>query len=156
MKKSLIIIILLFIISYICIFYVPLLEGITLKESSSDSVGNCRIVNIAESINKNLELRVYYYNELDKKGNHVRHVLAVNEQGKIVDKSDLRPDKNGNKPISLDGKDLSFFEERESNRPNLEFIYYKNHDYNIINKITDTYFSIGYIKAFTLTYKIFH
>ena len=37
--------------------YVPIKEAYTLKEASAlESVGNCRIVNIVESINNNLEL----------------------------------------------------------------------------------------------------
>lgn len=159
MKKILkIILILLLVICSVTIFIfiVPLWEGYTLKESSSDSVGNCRIVNIVESINKNLELRVYYSNQINKNGNHLRHVLAVNDEGKIVDKSDLKPDKDGKISSSLDGDDLSSFEQRNPDKPNLEFIYYKNHEYDIINKTADTYFFIGLIKAFTLSYKIFH
>lgn len=137
--------------------YIPVKEAYTLKEAStSDSVGNCRIVNTVESINNNLELKIYYYDKVAKNGINIRHVIAVNSNNKIVDKSDLRPDENGKIPESLDGKDLNNFENRDKDTPHLEFIYSKEHKVNIINEISDTYIFIAYIKVFSLAYKIFH
>lgn len=137
--------------------YVPIKEAYTLKEASAlESVGNCRIVNIVESINNNLELKIYYYDNVAKNGTHYRHVIAVDSNNKIVDKSDLRPDKNGVIPESLDGKDLKTYEDRPENKPHSEFIYSKEHKADIINEISDTYIFIGYIKVFSIAYKIFH
>lgn len=138
------------------IYIVAIVEALTLKESWGKSVGNCRIVNIIEGINKNLELRFYYYDKVAQNGTHLRHVIAVDSNNKIVDKSDLRPDENGVIPESLDGKDLSFFEKRDKNTPHLEYIYSKEHKGDIINEISDTYYFIGYIRVFSFAYKIFH
>lgn len=148
------IVILLMISAY---FYVPVKEAYTLKEDSTfESAGNCRIVNTVESINNNLELKIYYYDKVAKNGTHLRHVIAVDSNNKIIDKSDLRPDENGVIPESLDGKDLKTFEDRPENKPHPEFIYSKEHEVNIINEISDTYYFIGYIKVFSIAYKIFH
>lgn len=165
MKKQKIVSIFSILLLILAFCYVPVKEAYTLKEDSLfESVGNCRIVNTVESINNNLKLKIYYYNNVAKNGTQIRHVIAVDSNNKIVDKSDLRPDENGVILESLDGKDLKLFEDgtipkRFNNKiikPTLEFIYSKENGVDIINMTLDTYYFIGYIKVFSFAYKFFH
>ena len=62
--------------------YIPYKEATTLKESSTKSMGNCRIVNTAYAIDNGYRLYM-----IDKVGNTSknRHIIAVDYSGVVHD-----------------------------------------------------------------------
>lgn len=133
----------------ILILCIPIIEAKIKTEICSLSSGDCRIVNTAKSIDEHLELRMYRYSNEPNK----RHIIAVDDNGNIVDLSRLSPE---NTNQSINGKKLSFFENRNENKPILEYIYTKDgqEKYSNINIETfiETFSVIYYLKVFRYFY----
>lgn len=135
--------ILLFSLKYFC--YPPIIEAKTKTEYRTYSIGDCRIVNTAKSIDEHLELRMYRYSNEPNK----RHIIAVDDNGNIVDLSRLSPE---NTNQSINGEKLSFFENRNENKPILEYIYTKDGQEKYSNINIETFGVIYYLKVFRYFY----
>ena len=133
----------------ILVFIIPVIacyEAYTLKEVIvSRSAGDCRIVNTAESIKSNSELRIY---KMVKNGKTYEHLIAVDKNRIIADFSKIEEG-----ATSLNGKPLEFFEEHNDIIPILMYSkvgFSKDADYGTILQV------YGYIKPFIFFYKILH
>lgn len=117
-------------------------EAITEKELGGDffSIGNCRIVNTIAAIKGNTGIRIYKYTN----GNAM-HLITLDSDGKIYDKSRIK-----DKDKSLDGKELSFYEERKDNPPILIYANKKIYNYDNFN----VYLMYGYVSSFKFFYCI--
>lgn len=154
MKKSLIIFTLfmsfLLLCSLLYFSYPPYIEAKTKTEYKSYSIGDCRIVNTATSIDNHLELRMYRYIDEPNK----RHIIAIDDNRNIVDLSRLPADKLNQ---SLNGKELSVFENRKKEKPILEYIYTKEGQeiHSNIGLVTSSYQElIISLKAHAMIYYI--
>lgn len=146
-KYELRIILFMFLFSLLFVTFIPVVEAITLKEFSSSSSGNCRIVNNIEAIKHNKHISIYIYDNSKEHSKLITHALVIDDNGIIIDKSSV-----SKKEDSLDGKDLAYFENRKENKPTL--IY--SQDYFSKEYLTITAIVVAYSKVFTYTYKLVH
>ena len=125
-------------LAIIIVIAIPLVEALRMKPFKGNY--DCRIVNTAEAIKEGKELRLYV-----KEGVELTHIIALNEDGTIIDKSFSENGKNDN------GKKI---EELESIK-GVKLAYKKTVDGNETIYINDieTYIQVKYINLFTFFYK---
>ena len=144
-RKALLVIISILLIAVAFLYFTIGDEIINLKESSNSlSKGNCRIVNTIEASKRNLPIRIYdIYNPKGDKA--IQHIIALDKDNTIVDKSRIAKG-----AVSLDGKTLDSFENRDKSRPIL--IYDGS---NIVKQSMHVYLDLFYIKLLTYRYENF-
>jgi len=125
-------------LAIIIVIAIPFVEALRMKPFKGNY--DCRIVNTAEAIKEGKELRLYV-----KEGVELTHIIALNEDGTIIDKSFSENGKNDN------GKKI---EELESIK-GVKLAYKKTVDGKETIYINDieTYIQVKYINLFTFFYK---
>lgn len=130
--------------AYVAVVTVVALTAIIMYESAylkefpiSDSIGDCRIVNIVEAVENKRPLRIYGY-----ENKTYNHIITTSTDGKIIDKS---------RGAIFDKKPLSEYEENKENTPYLMYDGEK-----IVKEPLKTMVLLGYINTFKFYYKLFH
>ncbi|MCG3711531.1 hypothetical protein L5F64_00210 [Aliarcobacter butzleri] len=117
---------------------IPFIEALTMKPLIYKY--DCRIVNTAEAIKQGKELRLYF-----KDGIELTHIVALNEDGTIIDKS------YSEKGINDNGKKIGDIESIEG----VKLAYKKTVDGKEMTYINNAkaYIQIKYINSFSYFYK---
>lgn len=125
----------------ILVLFAFTLVAIEVKTLKPIMGNDCRIVNTVEAIKQNKELRIYA-----KDGVVTRHIIALNEDGTIIDKSYVDLSKNEK------NEDNNLVSEFEKTKGVKQVYSFKNGVGTVYENSAETYTDIFYIRTFIFLY----